>query len=199
VTVPEGPVSDRPVSDSPVSGVLKAVANRRSHSKVTAEAPTRAELLPLVAAAARAADHAGLRPWRLIELRGDARERLGDALVTASACTGGEAAKLRLKPLRAPLLIGLVACHRNDTPVQVWEQDAAAAGVAHLLTLLLADAGWGVMWRTGPHARAEAVRRMHHLAESEELLGWLYVGGVPTKSKAGNRAVVDPADHLSAL
>src|SRR5680860_709953 len=87
VTVPEGPVSDRPVSDSPVSGVLKAVANRRSHSKVTAEAPTRAELLPLVAAAARAADHAGLRPWRLVELRGDARERLGDALVTASACT----------------------------------------------------------------------------------------------------------------
>lgn len=166
---------------------------------VTAESPTRAELLPLVAAAARAADHAALRPWRLIELRGEARERLGDALVTASARTGDEAAKLRLKPLRAPLLLAIVACRRDDTAVQVWEQDAATAGVAHLLSLLLADAGWGVMWRTGPHARAEAVRQAHGLAASEELLGWLYVGGVPADPKAGNRAVIDPADDLSVL
>lgn len=155
--------------------------------------------MPLVAAAARAADHAGLRPWRLIEVRGDARERLGDALVTASALAGDESATLRLKPLRAPLLIALVACRRDDTPVQVWEQDAAAAGVAHLLSLLLADAGWGVMWRTGPLTRTEPVRLVHLLAEREELLGWLYVGGVPAECKAGNRATLDPAEHLSAL
>ena len=186
-------------SDGHVSGVLAAVANRRSHSKVTEEAPTRVELLALLAAAARAADHAALRPWRLIELRGEARERLGDALVEASARTGEEAAKLRLKPLRAPLLVAVVACRRNDTSVQVWEQDAATAGVAHLLSLLLADAGWGVMWRTGAYTRSAAVRVAHGLADSEELLGWLYIGGVPAECKVGNRAVLDPAEFLSAL
>ncbi|KFF59563.1 nitroreductase [Cryobacterium sp. MLB-32] len=187
------------LSDGRESGALAAVANRRSHSQVTAEAPTRAELLPLVAAAARAADHAALRPWRLIEVRGEARDRLGEALVTASACTGEEAAKLRLKPLRAPLLIAIVACRRDSSPVQVWEQDAAAVGVAHLLSLLLTDAGWGVMWRTGPLVRTEAVRLVHRLERSEELLGWLYVGGVPADCTAGNRAVVNPANHLSVL
>ncbi|MBB5639717.1 nitroreductase [Cryobacterium roopkundense] len=166
---------------------------------MTAEAPTQAELLPLVAAAARAADHASLRPWRLIELRGEARERLGDAFVTASVCTDEDAAKLRRKPLRAPLLVAIVACRRDDTPVQVWEQDAAAAGVAHLLSLLLGAAGWGVMWRTGPLVRAKSVRLVHALAPSEELLGWLYVGGVPADCTAGNRAVIDPCDYLSAL
>jgi len=163
------------------------------------DAPTRAELLPLVAAAARSADHAALRPWRLIELRGDARVRFGEALITASGCTGEEADRLAGKPLRAPLLIAVVGCRRENTPVRVWEQDAAAAGVAHLLSLVLADAGWGVMWRSGPHTRADSVRLAHDLTDSEVLLGWLYVGGVPTDAKAGARSVIDPEEYLSTL
>ena len=54
---------------------LEAVRARRSWSKVTDDAPTRDELLTLVAAAGRVADHSSLRPWRLIELRGDDRGR----------------------------------------------------------------------------------------------------------------------------
>ena len=61
---------------------LDAVLRRQSHSKVTEEAPTRLQLLPFVEAAATVADHSGLKPWRLIELRGDARHRLGAAEVT---------------------------------------------------------------------------------------------------------------------
>jgi nitroreductase len=45
---------------------LEAVRARRSWSKVTEEAPTHAELLTLVSAAGRVADHSSLRPWRLI-------------------------------------------------------------------------------------------------------------------------------------
>jgi len=179
--------------------VLEAVQNRRSHSQVTAIAPSHAELLPLVAAAARAADHASLRPWRLIELREHARDRLGQAFVEAAGLEGDAARKQAAKPLRAALLIAIVASRRPSEKVEVWEQDAAAAGVAHLLTLLLGEAGWGVMWRTGPHTRADAVHRMHGLSESEQLLGWLYVGAVPFDCKPVPRAPIDASEHLSAL
>ena len=179
--------------------MLDAVQNRRSRSQVTAIAPSHAELLPLVAAAARAADHAALRPWRLIELRDDARDRLGQAFVEAAGLTGGAAFKQAGKPLRAGLLIAIVACRRPSEKVEEWEQDAAAAGVAHLLTLLLSEAGWGVMWRTGPHTRADAVHRVHGLTETEQLLGWLYVGAVPDDCKPVRRAPIDASEHLSAL
>ncbi len=186
-------------TEAAATPVLHAVSERRSFSKVADQAPTRAELLPLVSAAGRVADHGALRPWRLLELRGAARERLGTALVSASACEGIEALKLAGKPLRAPLLIAVVASRRENAKVAEWEQDAVAAGVAHMLTLLLEEAGWGVMWRTGPVVRSAAVRQAHQLDSNEELLGWLYVGGIPDGAKTGTRQPIDPELFLSAL
>jgi nitroreductase len=182
-----------------VSAVFDAISSRRSHAAVTADAPGRAEVLTLLGAAARAADHGALRPWRVIELRGGARAALGEALVAAAGIEGPTAAKLAGKPLRAELLLAVVASRQRSSTVPHWEQDAAAAGVAHLLSLLLDDAGWGVMWRTGSHTRSQPVRRLHGLADTEELLGWLYVGGVPQAAKTAVRPTVDPGAYLSAL
>ncbi|TFC87731.1 nitroreductase family protein [Cryobacterium sp. TMT3-29-2] len=184
-----------------MSDLLEAVGRRRSHSKVTGEVPTHAELLPLVAVAARVADHGALRPWRLIELRGEARRRLGEAMVRAAGLTGAdpEAARLAAKPLRAELLIAVVASRRESESVAVWEQDAVAAGVAHMLSLLLSEQGWGVMWRSGSLTRTRPVHDAHGLAASEALLGWLYVGGVPNDAKPGVRQSIDPGDFLSSF
>ena len=67
------------------------------------------------------------------------------------------------------------------------------------MSLLLAEAGWGVMWRTGPLARTRPVHDLHRLTESEDLLGWLYVGGVPEGAKPGVRQPIDPSEYLSVL
>ncbi len=166
---------------------------------MTPVAPTHDELLPLVAAAGSVADHGSLRPWRLIELRGDARERLGAAMVVASGLDDESGSKLAAKPLRAALLIAVVAVHKPSFKVAEWEQDATASGVAHLLSLLLSEAGWGVMWRTGHLTRTEPVRRLHELADNEELLGWLYVGGLTEGAKVGSKSSIDAAGHLSVL
>jgi nitroreductase len=179
--------------------VLDAVRRRQSRSRVTLDAPSHAELVPLVSAAATVADHASLRPWRLIELRGDARERLGRAFVEASGLEGKDAEKLAEKPLRASLLIAIVAAHQPSFKVPEWEQDAVAAGVAHVLSLLLDEAGWGVMWRTGGHTRSDAVRRMHGLADNEHLLGWLYVGGLPDKATSEKKSRFEVERYLSEL
>lgn len=173
---------------------LEAVRARRSWSKVTEEAPTHAELLTLVSAAGRVADHSSLRPWRLIELRGSDREVLGRAIGRAEGDKGASS-----KPLRAPLLIAVVASYRKSDKVPRWEQEAVASGVAHVLSLLLDEAGWGVIWRTGGYTRSKAVAKAHGLGKNEELLGWLYVGGKPPRARLGRRKGVEARTHVSRM
>jgi nitroreductase len=182
-----------------VSRIVDAVAARRSYSRVTEAAPTHEELLPLVAAAGRVADHSALHPWRVIELRGEARERLGDAFVKDARASGHDAEKLASKPLRSSLLLAVVSVRSKSDKVPGWEQDAVASGVAHILSLLLHEAGWGVMWRTGHHTRSKAVHKMHGLEKNERLLGWLYVGGIPEGTKEGHRKSLDGERYLTTL
>ncbi|GAA5032838.1 nitroreductase family protein [Microbacterium fluvii] len=178
----------------PSSPALEAVRARRSWSKVTDEAPSDDELAELVSAAGRVADHSSLRPWRLIVLRGADRDKLGKAIAKAEGDK-----KPSSKPLRAPLLIAVVADYRKSDKVPRWEQEAVASGVAHMLSLLLDEAGWGVIWRTGHYTRAKAVAKAHGLRKNEELLGWLYVGGKPAKARGGRRKGLDAAKVLSRM
>ncbi|WP_396654461.1 nitroreductase family protein [Microbacterium sp.] len=161
---------------------------------MTDDAPTREQLLPLIEAAGRVADHSSLRPWRLIELRGDDRLTLGTALAEAD---GDD--KPSTKPMRAPLLLAIVASYRESDKVPRWEQEAVASGVAHTLSLLLDEAGWGVIWRTGGLTRSKAVAEAHGLTQNEQLLGWLYVGGKPEGKDAGRRKPVDADALLTAM
>jgi len=177
-----------------VSSALEAVLDRRSWSKVTDAAPSHAELLELVSAAGRVADHSSLKPWRLIELRGKDREKLGKAIGKAEGDKHPSS-----KPLRAPLLIAVVASYRKSGKVPRWEQEAVASGVAHVLSLLLDEAGWGVIWRTGHYTRSKAVAKAHGLEKNEELLGWLYVGGKPALARQGHRRPLDASRFVTRM
>ncbi|WP_241095450.1 MULTISPECIES: nitroreductase family protein [unclassified Leucobacter] len=183
---------------------LAAVRSRRSRSKVTDLAPTHEELAELVQAAAGVADHSKLRPWRLIELRGDARARVGEAL--AAAQSAPERAEERAierqvaKTERAPLLIAIVSSPVPSLKVPLWEQEATTSGVAHVLSLLLDEAGWGVLWRTGLLTRTAEVARAHRLSPNEVLLGWLYVGGLRSDDRQRkDRSPIDLKGRLSSL
>lgn len=171
------------MSAAPVD-LVAALAARRARSKTTDVAPDRTELLRLLAAAANVADHSGYEPWRMIELRGDARSGLGRAIAEGFGLSGDKAESTARKPLRAPLLVALVVSRRPSLKVPAWEQEATAAGVAHNLGLLLDAAGWNALWRTGLATRTDAVRRFHRLQDGEDLLGWFYVGGRPASDRA---------------
>jgi len=123
---------------------------------------------------------------------------VGRAIAEAAGAEGSDAEKLARKPLRAPLLLAIVVSPRPSAKVPDWEQEAVASGVAHALSLLLDEAGWGVMWRTGHYTRTEPVHRAHGLEAEERLLGWLYVGSKPAK-KSGKRKPVPAKKHLTSL
>ena len=182
-----------------MGAALDAMLRRRSYSRVTEAAPSHDDLLPLIAGAARVADHSSLRPWRVIELRGAARNRLGAAFAKDAGASGKDAEKFASKPKRAELLLAIVFVHRKSDKVPAWEQEAVAAGVAHTLSLLLDDAGWGVFWRTGVHTRSRAVHKMHKLEKNEALMGWLYVGAVSPGKRSVHHSRVDPSRFLSVL
>ncbi|HEU5271959.1 MAG TPA: nitroreductase family protein [Jatrophihabitans sp.] len=155
------------------------VRARRSAAPITDEAPSDAELADCLRLAAHSPDHAGLRAWRLVTLRGDDRLRLGEALVAGYGDVPGTpaAAKTAGKALRAPLLVSIIATPVEHPKVPRWEQIAAIGALTATLQLVLYDAGYTAMWRTGPGVELAPVRELLGLAEHEQLLGWLYVGG----------------------
>ncbi|MGI8665933.1 MAG: nitroreductase family protein [Jatrophihabitans sp.] len=170
-----------------------AIRNRRSTAPVTDLAPDDAQLAGYLQLAAHSPDHAGLRPWRLITVRDTARHRLGEALATGFGDQPGSpaAARTASKTQRAPLLITVVGVPIQHPKVPDWEQLAAVGALVATLQLVLYEAGYTAMWRTGPAVGLPAVRELLGLAERELLLGWLYVGGTRFPGGAGQAGQVD--------
>jgi nitroreductase len=181
--------------------LTEAIRNRRSTAPLTDAAPTDAQLQQYLALAAHSPDHAGLRPWRLVTLRGADRQRLGAALATGFGDRPGtpEAARTAGKPLRAPLLLAIIGTPVQHPKVAGWEQIAATAALITTLELVLFDAGWTAMWRTGPAIELPEVQSLHGLGQNEQLLGWLYIGGTVATAPAEGRPDPDVSAKLSAL
>lgn len=134
-----------------------------------------------VAAALRAPDHGGLRPWRFVVVRGAARAALGDVLAASLARRAPDSspdrlALERLKPQRAPVVIVAGATLRPDHPVPLWEQEAcAAAGTMNLMNALDAQ-GFGAIWLSSAALRDDAVKAALGFAAGDALLGWIHAG-----------------------
>ena len=93
---------------------------------------------PLVAAAVAAHRAARRRPRapRARDRQGRRARGLGRGEARGQAAARAAADRHRRRTARA-------------TRCRDWEQEAVASGVAHVLSLLLDEAGWGVIWRTG--------------------------------------------------
>ncbi|BCL17534.1 nitroreductase family protein [Micromonospora sagamiensis] len=180
--------------------LVDAVRSRRSVGRLVDPAPSDEEIVALVTDAASAPDHGLLRPWRLIVVRDAARDALGAAL--AAGCpVDDEVGRRRAagKPLRAPLLLSIVLARRDNPKVPEWEQLAATSAMVSNLGLLLYDAGYGTIWRTGSVTSAPTVRHLLGLTPDELLLGWLYVGTPGPTSTPAPRPPFAPHERLFAL
>lgn len=159
---------------------LDALLNRVSVPRLTDPAPNAAQREALFQAALRAPDHGQLRPWRFLTIEGQAREKLGELFAGAVAKKGdaSQAAldKARAMPLRAPLLIVVVARLQDHFKVPKSEQRLAAGCAAHGILIAAHAQGIGAVWRTGDMAFDAHVHQGLGLQANEELIGYLYVG-----------------------
>ncbi|MDI9245202.1 nitroreductase family protein [Marinobacter sp. CHS3-4] len=169
-----------------MTNVIDALLNRSSEPRLQAPAPDPETLDKAFACAARAPDHALLRPWRYLVIEGGGLERLGELFVSScsDAATEQEVEKLRRAPQRAPMVIVGIACHQSHPKVPELEQTmSAAVGMGYLL-MALQSAGYGGMWRTGAMAHNESVARGLGLQDNELITGFLYVGSVASEKPA---------------
>jgi nitroreductase len=163
-----------------MTAVMDALLNRSSEPRLGNPAPDQQTLDNAFACAARAPDHALLRPWRYLVIEGEGLEALGELFVSTCGPEASEKErdKLLRSPLRAPMIVVGVACHQPHPKVPEREQImSAAVGMGYML-LALQSAGFGAMWRTGAIAHHPVVTEGLGLASDEQITGFLYVGTV---------------------
>ncbi|RMH84911.1 nitroreductase [Pseudomonas sp. AOB-7] len=160
---------------------LDALLNRVSVPRLVDPAPSAAQRELLFRAALRAPDHGQLRPWRFLTVEGEARGRMGElfaeALLAGDAQAPAEAlSKARGMPLRAPLLVVVIARLQAHAKVPAQEQLIAAGCAAHGILLAAHAQGIGAVWRTGDLAYNAQVAKGLGLGADERIVAYLYLG-----------------------
>lgn len=159
---------------------IDALTQRVSCGKLSKPGPSEEQLEVLEKAALRAADHAGLKPWRFLLVSGEGLDALGALYVKAGEQQGelsdAQRDKYLKMPHRAPLVIVAIAEAKEHPKVPISEQLlATGAAVQALITAAYAQ-GLGAYWRTGALAYDEVVKKGLGVAQNESIVGFVYVG-----------------------
>jgi nitroreductase len=144
-------------------------------------APDAATLRALLETAIRVPDHGKLVPFRLIELRGEAKLRFGERLAALAVARDpglpeSKREKERLRYTFAPLVIVVVARIRADSGVPEIEQKLCAGNVAYNLLLGAHALGYGAQWLTGWAAYDAEAAKIIGLGEHEHVVGFVHIG-----------------------
>lgn len=183
-----------------MSDVLQHLYTRNSAPRLTAPGPLPAQIEELLQAALRAPDHAWLRPWRFVAIEGERREDFGEVLERCllrrdAAADISARERARSAPLRAPLVLVVVACLREHPKVPFEEQRLSAGCAAHAILLAAEALGYAGIWRTGNAAFDPYVGSALGLEENEEVVAFLYLGTRDGNPK--NLPALKPDDFLS--
>jgi len=156
---------------------LTALHTRKASPKLVEPAPSNDELTLIYQAALRAPDHAMLRPWRFLVIKGEARNKLGELFVEAlQPETEEKKNKLLKKPLRAPMIIIAISTITEHPKVPAVEQISSTAAAVQNMSLAAHALGYASIWRTGAVAFSDEVKLGLDLSISDEIIGLLYLG-----------------------
>lgn len=175
--------------------------NRRSTPVICLKdpAPQGEDLQTLLKAAVTAPDHGGLRPWRFLIIQGDARIKLGNIFAEATQRSHPEANlvvldTIRQKPLRAPLIIAVIAKIQPQHKIPEREQLFSASAAAYNLVLAAEAMRYGAVWLTGAYATDPYVHQALHLNEHEEIIAFVHIGTPNTlAAEARKKALARPS------
>lgn len=178
---------------------LEALHTRNSATLLTEPGPNAEQLENILLAGLRANDHRRLRPWRFLLIEGEARDKLGQAMLDIALQDNPETSleeqqKLAKAPLRAPLIIVAVARPQHDDKVPEIEQLLATGGAAQLMLLAAHAQRLGAIWRTGKFAYDARLKALLGLEPQDHIVGFLYIG---TTKAVKPLAKINTADFVS--
>lgn len=161
---------------------LRALHTRNSVNLLTDPGPNKKQLENIIKAGLRACDHKNLRPWHYLIIEGDARNHFGELLVESKTAINGSPLgsemndKLKSKPLRAPMIIVVVAKVTEHEKVPEIEQVLSAGASAQMMMTAAHAQGVGAIWRSGELMFHPATKSGLGLEESDQIVGFMYLG-----------------------
>ena len=161
---------------------LAFLQSRRSRpaKTLTTPVPERADLEPMLQAAARTPDHGKLEPWRFIVLERAALLRLGALVEPHGARLDKnqlDIAKARRQYDDAHLAVAVIEVQKPSEKIPALEQTySAGAACLALLNAALAS-GWGANWLSGwPSHDTQFVKEGLGLSDNERVAGLIHIG-----------------------
>ena len=166
---------------TPNPEALAFMLSRRSRPAKTLSgpAPTRAELEPLLTAAARTPDHGKLEPWRFMVIEQGAMPRLAETAAARGAARGLDAEQItkgRAQFDQGLLAVAVIEIQKPSEKIPAVEQTYSAGAVCLALLNAALAAGWGANWLSGwpSHDRGFMTDALD-LADHERIAGFVHI------------------------
>lgn len=146
-----------------------------------APAPDADQIRTLLTIAARVPDHGKLTPWRFVLFEGEARTKVGEALLAVKQAAEGELDEARQNQergrfTRAPLVIGVISTAAEHHKVPVWEQQLSAGAVCMNLVTAAHAMGFAAQWLSEWYAYDGEAAKVFGLAPGEQVAGFVHIG-----------------------
>lgn len=190
------------MTTSPMPDPFACLDTRRSTPSRTlgAPGPDDATLLRMLQAAVRVPDHGKRVPFRFLQISGDARGALGEALVARALQRAPDVDAAILEKERhrfshAPLVIAVVARLGPDDKIPESERFSSASCVCFALLQAAHAAGFGAQWLTGWPAYDDVILRLLGVGVDEKIVGFIHIGTAALEIR--ERARPDPRELLS--
>ncbi|MEM7737955.1 MAG: nitroreductase [Deinococcota bacterium] len=174
IAVPNPPQHD--------NATIDLLLRRRSLvvAKQVEPGPNTEELETILRCAIRVPDHAKLTPWRIQVVESDAQVELGKvfAEIYQRENPDAEEARLeveRLRPTRAPLLL-IVSTKIESDRIPRWEQILSGGAVCQNILVAATALGYASQWLSEWPNYNEDVKAHLGIAQSDEILGFIYIG-----------------------
>lgn len=154
--------------------------------KVRQDPVPREEIERLIESAVHAPNHRITEPWSFHVFTGKGRGKLARARAETARLlaeeegeaeeeAAGRVSRERKKTFRAPVIIAVTSEAGRDE-VETLENYAACACAVQNMQLTAHALGLGAIWRTGPTAYHDHMRRFFGLGDGDYIVAYLYVG-----------------------
>ncbi|MEM6940130.1 MAG: nitroreductase family protein [Pseudomonadota bacterium] len=167
---------------TPNTQALDFLHTRRSRPAKTLRppVPTRAELMPILTAAARTPDHGKLEPWRFIVIEGAAMARIADVAERCGQALGFDEDQIRKgrgQYDQGHLAVVVVESPKQSEKIPALEQTYSTGAVCLSLLNAALAAGWGANWLSGwPSHDLGFMTQAFDLAPLERIAGIIHIG-----------------------